>query len=59
MPGLLAINQLIRNTGYNVDTLIYHLTGHAYGCIGPVNDWISPIPQSQKAYVTRILPMLS
>jgi uncharacterized protein (TIGR02145 family) len=39
MPGLLAINQLIRNTGYNVDTLIYHLTGHAYGCIGPVNDW--------------------
>jgi uncharacterized protein (TIGR02145 family) len=35
LPGLLNINQVIDNTGDNVDTLFYHITGHAYGCDGP------------------------
>jgi hypothetical protein len=39
LPGVLTINQLIRNTGYNVDTLTYHITGHAFGCSGPTHTW--------------------
>jgi uncharacterized protein (TIGR02145 family) len=34
-PGILNINQVIYNSGYNIDTLQYHITGNAYGCDGP------------------------
>ncbi len=28
------INQLLRNTGFNIDTVYYHIVPHAYGCLG-------------------------
>jgi len=47
LPGTLAINQVIYNSGYNIDTLHYHLTGNAYGCYGPTYDYrviVNPLP---------------
>jgi uncharacterized protein (TIGR02145 family) len=35
LPGSLNISQVIYNSGYNIDTVQYHITGNAYGCIGP------------------------
>lgn len=34
-PGILNINQVIYNSGYNIDSVYYHITGNAYGCDGP------------------------
>ncbi len=46
-PGILNISQVIYNSGYNIDTVHYHITGNAYGCNGPVYDYrvaILPLP---------------
>jgi uncharacterized protein (TIGR02145 family) len=47
MPGLLNISQVIYNSGFNVDTLHYHITGNAYGCSGSPYDYkviVKPMP---------------
>jgi uncharacterized protein (TIGR02145 family) len=35
LPGALAINQVLYNFGHNIDTVYYHITGHAFGVTGP------------------------
>ena len=45
-PGTL-INQTLFNSGYNIETVTYHLTPHANGCDGPETDFVVtvyPIP---------------
>ncbi|TRZ70432.1 MAG: PKD domain-containing protein, partial [Bacteroidetes bacterium] len=47
LPGTLNISQVIYNSGYNIDTLHYHITGNAYGCNGPTYDYsvvVFPLP---------------
>lgn len=47
LPGTLNISQVIYNSGYNIDTLHYHITGNAYGCNGPIYDYrvvVFPLP---------------
>ncbi len=47
LPGTLNISQVLYNSGYNIDTVHYHITGNAYGCTGPLYDYrvaILPLP---------------
>jgi len=56
LPGTLNINQVIYNSGFNIDTLHYHLTGHAYGCDGPIYDYkviVKPFPDLSNTPVTE------
>ncbi|MCX6252123.1 MAG: hypothetical protein NTX61_15405, partial [Bacteroidetes bacterium] len=34
------LNQTLTNTGYNIETVTYHLTPHANGCAGAVTDYV-------------------
>ena len=34
-----TLNQTLINSGYNIETVTYHLTPHANGCDGPVTDY--------------------
>jgi uncharacterized protein (TIGR02145 family) len=52
-PGTLNINQVIYNSGYNIDTVHYHLTGNAYGCNGPAYDYnVAVLPMPDLSNVT-------
>ena len=35
-----TINQTLVNSGYNIETVTYHITPHVNGCDGPVTDFI-------------------
>lgn len=58
LPGSLNISQVIYNSGYNIDTLHYHITGNAYGCSGPVYDYrvvVDPLPDLTTAPLNKSL----
>ena len=47
LPGTVNISQVIYNSGYNVDTVHYHITGIANGCDSPIYDYkvvVNPSP---------------
>ena len=56
LPGTLNINQLLYNSGYNVDTVHYTLTGHAYGCDGPSRTYnviVYPLPDLSNSPLSK------
>jgi len=58
LPGTLNISQVIYNSGYNIDTIHYHITGNAYGCAGPVNDYkvaVLPLPDLSNVLLNKSL----
>jgi uncharacterized protein (TIGR02145 family) len=58
LPGILNINQVIYNSGYNIDTVHYHITGNAYGCSGPIYDYrviVNPFPDLSTVPLSKSL----
>lgn len=50
-PGsALTITQILTNSGFNIETVTYHITAHAYGCEGPVTDYPVTVFPTADAY---------
>ena len=58
LPGILTISQVINNSGYNIDTVHYHITGNAYDCDGPTYDYrvvVYPLPDLSVLPLNKII----
>jgi uncharacterized protein (TIGR02145 family) len=44
------INQTLINSGYNIETVTYHITPHAYNCAGPILDYIVTVYPTPDIY---------
>jgi uncharacterized protein (TIGR02145 family) len=69
LPTIL-LNQILVNTGFNIETVIYHITPHSNGCDGDVTDYTvtvypvpdlsnSPLAKQQCNNLTITLPLTS
>ncbi|MEI6900971.1 MAG: PKD-like domain-containing protein, partial [Bacteroidota bacterium] len=50
-----TLNQILVNSGYNIETVTYHCTAHANGCDGPVTDYVVtvyPVPDLSNSPAT-------
>jgi uncharacterized protein (TIGR02145 family) len=45
-----SLNQTLLNTGLFIETVTYHLTPSANGCLGPVTDYVVTVVQSPDVY---------
>jgi uncharacterized protein (TIGR02145 family) len=58
LPGIMNINQVVYNSGNNVDTVHYHIQGNAYGCDGPLFDYrlaVYPMPTLTNAPLNSVI----
>jgi uncharacterized protein (TIGR02145 family) len=46
------INQNLVNSGFTDETITYHITPHAYGCAGPVTDYVVTVHPVADVYFT-------
>ena len=44
------INQTLINSGYNIETVTYHITPHANGCNGPITDFVVTVYPTADVY---------